>query len=133
MNDTLYRRGPDDSGVWLDGDAGLGACRLAVIDPSVAGHMPMSTPDGRYHLVYNGELYNFRELRRELEATGVRFQSGSDTEVFLQLYAAHGPDMLHRCHGMFAAVIWDAAERALFAVRDRCGVKPLFHAVHRGM
>lgn len=133
MSLTLRMRGPDDDGMWIGDHAGLAARRLAVIDTSAAGHMPMTTPDGRYHIVYNGEVYNHRELRRGLEAKGVRLRSDTDTEVFLHLYAREGPAMLSRCNGMFAALIWDDRERTLFAVRDRLGKKPIFYAEHRGL
>ena len=132
MNERLRHRGPDDGGVWLGGSGdvrvALGARRLSVIDPSPRGHMPMLSPDGRFALTYNGEVYNFRELRRELEHTGRAFRSDTDTEVVLNAYAEWGPECLHRFNGMFAFAVWDERERELFAARDRLGVKPLHYA-----
>lgn len=107
----------------------LGSRRLSIVDLSVNGHMPMSTPDGRYSIAYNGECYNYRELRPALEAKGYRFRSNTDTEVLLYLYAEEGPNMLHWLNGMFGFAIWDAQERVLFMARDRMGVKPLYYAV----
>jgi asparagine synthase (glutamine-hydrolysing) len=109
--------------------AALGSSRLAIVDLSEHGHMPMSTPDGRYWITYNGEVYNYRELRPMLEARGCTFRSNTDTEVVLYLYATEGPAMLDRLNGMFAFAIWDAQERTLFMARDRLGVKPLYYAV----
>lgn len=127
MCDVIAHRGPDDSGVYVDRGVGLGSRRLAILDLSQHGHMPMSTPDGRYHIVYNGEVYNFQELRSTLEKKGVRFCSNTDTEVLLHLFAAEGPGMLSRLNGMFAFAIWDSNERSLFLVRDRLGIKPLYY------
>ncbi|MFL6282817.1 MAG: asparagine synthase (glutamine-hydrolyzing), partial [Pyrinomonadaceae bacterium] len=132
MNERLRHRGPDDGGVWLGGDGdvrvGLSARRLSIIDLSPRGHMPMSGADGRLHITYNGEVYNFREIRRELEALGHAFRSDTDTEVVLNAYAQWGPECLHRLNGMFAFAVWDARERELFVARDRLGVKPLHYA-----
>src|SRR5262245_22930034 len=132
MRDTIADRGPDDAGYYLDSGIGLGARRLAILDLSERGHMPMSTPDGRYHIVYNGEIYNHRELRVELEANGHRFRSNADTETILCLYVEEGPAILDRLNGMFAFAIWDAKERNLFLARDRIGIKPLYYALHNG-
>jgi asparagine synthase (glutamine-hydrolysing) len=132
MNERLRHRGPDDGGVWLGGEGdvrvGLGTRRLSVIDLSPRGHMPMSSADGRLHITYNGEVYNFREVRRELEHLGRAFRSDTDTEVVLNAYAQWGPECLHRFNGMFAFAVWDARERELFVARDRLGVKPLHYA-----
>jgi asparagine synthase (glutamine-hydrolysing) len=132
MNERLRHRGPDDGGVWLGGEGdvrvGLGTRRLSIIDLSPRGHMPMSGADGRLHITYNGEVYNFREIRRELEALGHVFRSDTDTEVVLNAYAQWGPECLHRLNGMFAFAVWDASERELFVARDRLGVKPLHYA-----
>ena len=134
MRDSMQHRGPDDEGVYVstDGRMGLGHRRLAILDPSSAGRQPMSTPDGRYWIVYNGEIYNFRELRGVLEAQGHRFRSRTDTEVLLALYAKEGPKMLHRLRGMFAFGIWDGVARRLWLARDRIGIKPLYYTTHAG-
>lgn len=126
MRDSMINRGPDDAGIFIEKNIGLGSRRLSIIDLSLKGHMPMHTPDERYWIVYNGEVYNFIELRQYLEAKGVIFRSHTDTEVILQLYAAEGPSMLSRCNGMFAIAIWDSKEKTLFLARDRTGTKPLF-------
>src|ERR1700749_3393122 len=132
MNERLRHRGPDDGGVWLgvagDVRVGLASRRLSIIDLSARGHMPMSSPDGRFHITYNGEVYNFREVRRELEHLGHAFRSDTDTEVVLSAYAQWGPDCLHRFNGMFAFAVWDARERELFVARARLGKKPLHFA-----
>ena len=127
MSAILAHRGPDDAGIHHEGSVGLVSRRLAIQDLSAAGHQPMSSPDGRLWITYNGEIYNFLLLRDELERDGVRFRSRSDTEVILALYARQGPDCLARLRGMFALAIWDRQERTLFAARDRLGKKPLFY------
>jgi asparagine synthase (glutamine-hydrolysing) len=127
MRDVVRHRGPDDSGEFIDGPVGLGHRRLSIIDLG-GGHQPMSTPDGRYTIVFNGEIYNYRELRAELEATGVRFRTSSDTEVILQLHALRGESAVARLNGMFAYAIWDRIARTLFVARDRAGIKPLYYA-----
>jgi asparagine synthase (glutamine-hydrolysing) len=129
----IAHRGPDDSGIWTDANAGLllGHRRLAVIDPSPLGHQPMLTEDGRLAVVFNGEIYNFEELRLELAARGVRFKSNSDTEVLLYGYREWGERMVERLVGMFAFAIWDVTTRSLFLARDRAGEKPLYYAVGR--
>jgi len=119
-------RGPDGDGLWLGAGVVLGHRRLKIIDLSDAGRQPMSTPDGRFTIVYNGEVYNFAELRRELP--GVRFRSGTDTEVVLHAYARWGPACLERFVGMYALAIWDAREGQLFCARDRLGIKPFYYA-----
>src|SRR5713101_1163973 len=110
MRDTLMHRGPDDAGYYLAPGVGLGSRRLAILDLSERGRMPMSTPDGRHWITYNGEIYNYRELRSRLEARGHRFMSGTDTEVLLHLYVEEGPAMLELLNGMFAFAIWDSLE-----------------------
>jgi len=130
MGDVIAHRGPDGEGQYADGPVGLVNRRLAIIDPSPAGAMPMVSVDGRYWITYNGEVYNFRELRRELEAAGHRFQSHTDTEVVLNAYAAWGPACVERFNGMFALAIWDRERSELFLARDRFGVKPLYYAVN---
>jgi asparagine synthase (glutamine-hydrolysing) len=133
MNERLRHRGPDDGGVWFGGSGevrvGLGARRLSIIDLSPRGHMPMASADGRLRITYNGEVYNFKEIRRELVALGYTFRSETDTEVVLNAYAEWGAECLHRFNGMFAFAIWDERERSLFVARDRLGVKPLHYAV----
>ncbi len=126
MSDRLAHRGPDGEGMHLDGSLGLGHRRLAILDLTPAGHQPMHYANGRYWIVFNGEVYNFLELRHELEAKGYTFRSDSDTEVILAAYNAWGPACLLRFNGMWAFAIWDSRERTLFLARDRFGVKPLF-------
>ena len=133
MRDSLTLRGPDDRGLFVRPGVGLGSQRLAVLDLSPRGHMPMNTSDGRYWITYNGEVYNFRTLRSALEADGYSFHSNSDTEVVLNLYAKYGPAMLDQLNGMFAFAIWDSQERTLFVARDRLGVKPLYYADQKGI
>jgi asparagine synthase (glutamine-hydrolysing) len=126
---SMAHRGPDGDGVHTfpgEPPAGLGHRRLAIIDPSPAGAQPMEF-GGRWWITYNGELYNFMELRRELEQLGERFQTACDTEVLLRMYVVHGPAMLARLNGIFAFAIWDDFERQLFLARDRLGVKPLYY------
>ncbi|HEV8700168.1 MAG TPA: asparagine synthase (glutamine-hydrolyzing) [Candidatus Polarisedimenticolia bacterium] len=132
MRDSLAHRGPDDAAHVMSPGVALASRRLAILDLSSRGRMPMSTPDGRYCITYNGAVYNFRELRSFLEGRGHTFRTQTDTEVILQLYAEEGPAMLGRLNGMFALAIWDARERSLFLARDRLGVKPLFYAEHDG-
>jgi len=128
MTLSLAHRGPDDDGIYLGPGIGLGSRRLSILDLSERGHMPMMTPDGRYYIVYNGEIYNFQDLRADLEHRGVVFQSNTDTEVVLQLYAHDGPAMLDKLNGMFAIAIWDNETRTLFLARDRLGIKPLCYS-----
>lgn len=126
MTGTLRHRGPDASGVVDCGPVALGHTRLAIIDLSERGAQPMRSADGRWVLTYNGEVYNFRELRAQLQAQGRRFRSDSDTEVVLQAWAQWGPDCLKRFNGMFAFAIWDTHEQRLILARDRFGIKPLY-------
>jgi asparagine synthase (glutamine-hydrolysing) len=132
MTDAVAHRGPDGEGFYTDGALGLGHRRLAIIDPSPAGHQPMATPDGRFVLIYNGEVYNFQELRVALEAVGCRFRSRTDTEVVLHALAEWGPDALRRFNGMFALALWDRERRELLLARDRYGIKPLYFAYGGG-
>ncbi len=130
MTLAIAHRGPDDSGVFVDDAAGLalGSRRLAIIDLSDAGHQPMATSDGRYVIAYNGEIYNFGDLRRELASRGVRFKGSSDTEVLITGIQAWGlKSTLQRCNGMFALAVWDRAQRRLQLARDRFGEKPLYY------
>ncbi|HZT59138.1 MAG TPA: asparagine synthase (glutamine-hydrolyzing) [Pyrinomonadaceae bacterium] len=132
MNERQRHRGPDDGGVWLGGAGdvrvGLASRRLSIIDLSPRGHMPMRSADGRLRITYNGEVYNFKEVRRELESLGYAFRSDTDTEVVLNAYAEWGAECLHRLNGMFAFAVWDERERELFVARDRVGKKPLHYA-----
>ena len=128
MTDVLAHRGPDGRGIYLDGPVGLGHRRLAIIDLSPGGAQPMASADGTTWITYNGEVYNYRELRRELEARGATFRTTSDTEVVLQAYAAWDLDVLARLRGMFAFALWDARQRRLLLARDRVGIKPLVYA-----
>ncbi len=132
MTRSIAHRGPDGEGVLVDGVCGLGHRRLAILDLTSAAHQPMATPCGRYLITYNGELYNFRELRAELQAKGVRFRSSGDTEVLLAAWAAWGPDCLTRLNGMFAFAIRDRETRRLHLARDRYGVKPLYWTNAKG-
>lgn len=127
MVKALEHRGPDGYGVWFDGPVGLGHRRLAIVDLSEGGKQPMHSADGRFSITFNGEIYNYQELKKELEAAGARFVSTSDTEVLLELYARTGEAMLAKLHGMFAFAIWDAQKRELFFARDRVGKKPFFY------
>lgn len=127
MGEAIMHRGPDDSGIWSNDFIGLCHQRLSIIDTSQGGHQPMSSLDGRYTIVFNGEIYNHHEFRAELQHKGFRFHSGSDTEVLLYLYMAYGETMLNRLNGMFAFVIWDNERKELFVCRDRMGVKPLYY------
>lgn len=126
MTDALAHRGPDGEGSYIDGPLGLGHRRLAIIDLSPAGHQPMISTDHRYVLSYNGEIYNFQELRAELEAAGYRFRSSSDSEVVLYALACWGTEALRRFNGMFAFALWDRQKRQLLLARDRYGIKPLY-------
>ncbi|MGH2722678.1 MAG: asparagine synthase (glutamine-hydrolyzing) [Actinomycetota bacterium] len=124
--DRIVHRGPDESGTWSDDRAFLGVRRLSIIDLE-GGSQPISNEDGSLHIVYNGELYNFLDLRPELEALGHRFRTRTDTEVVLRAYQEWGPGCLRRFNGMFAFAIWDANRRSLFLARDRIGEKPLYY------
>lgn len=125
MGDATAHRGPDDEGQHIDGDCGIAMRRLSIIDLA-GGHQPISTADGALTLVCNGEIYNFRELRAELQAAGHVFKTGSDSEVLLHGYAAWGDEVLPRLNGMFDFALWDARRRRLLIGRDRLGVKPLY-------
>ena len=126
MGESIRHRGPDAGGIWTDDGIGLCHRRLSIIDLSETGAQPMASPSGRYQIAYNGEIYNYRELRGELEADGVSFRGQSDTEVLVALYEKLGPSCLARLNGMFAIAIWDTQERRLFLARDRLGKKPIY-------
>ncbi|MGQ0734897.1 MAG: asparagine synthase (glutamine-hydrolyzing) [Acidobacteriota bacterium] len=125
MCDAIAHRGPDDEGVFACGPVGFGMRRLSIIDLT-SGQQPMQTDDGRFTIVFNGEIYNYREVRATLERKGTRFRTESDTECILHAYAAAGPACLGVLNGMFAIAIWDARNKHLFLARDRVGVKPLY-------
>ena len=129
--DRLYHRGPDDSGYLTDGDFGFGMRRLSIID-IVGGHQPIATPDGRYSIVFNGELYNHLELRGELDEAGYRFQTRSDTETLLASFVRWKDDAWIRFEGMYAAAIWDRLTRTLTLARDPLGIKPLYVTEQHG-
>jgi asparagine synthase (glutamine-hydrolysing) len=132
MTEAIAHRGPDGEGCFIEGPAAIGHRRLAIIDLSAAGNQPMHSPDGRYVLTYNGEIFNFRELRRELEQAGCAFRSRTDSEVVLHAYATWGSACLLRFNGMFAFAIWDRVRKELFVARDRYGVKPVYYAFVNG-
>ena len=127
MTDALTHRGPDGEGHWIDENIGFGHRRLSIIDLSPAGNQPMKSSDHRYVLTYNGEIYNFRELRTELEAKGYWFRSQTDSEVVLNALAEWGSDALLKFNGMFALAFWDRKEKKLLLARDRYGIKPLYY------
>src|SRR3569623_1764925 len=130
MNRSMAHRGPDDEGIWCSSEQriGLSHRRLAIIDLSPLGHQPMWDVTGRAAIVFNGEIYNYIELRKDLEQRGYAFASQTDTEVLLNLYLAEGEDMLSRLNGMFAFALWDSKKQQLFVARDGLGVKPLYYA-----
>jgi asparagine synthase (glutamine-hydrolysing) len=130
---VIAHRGPDDDGFYGDEHCALGFRRLAVLDPSAAGHQPMCSRDGRYWIVFNGEIYNYLELAERLSVEGLRLRSRSDTEVLLELFARAGEDVVHDLRGMYAFAIWDVRRRELFAARDRFGIKPLFYEPRDGL
>lgn len=125
----LHHRGPDDQGLMVVSEdrCALAHTRLSILDLSPAGHQPMATPDGRYSITFNGEIYNFRELRQHLLSQGEQFASQTDTEIILKLYAREGAGCLQHLRGMFAFAIWDEVQRELFVARDRLGIKPLYY------
>jgi len=127
MSQTLEHRGPDGEGIWMDGHVGLAHRRLAIIDLRAVAGQPMSNEDGSIWLTFNGEIYNFRELRAELVACGHVFRTTSDTEVIVHAYEEYGRECLNRFRGMFAFALWDARTRTLFLARDRVGKKPLYY------
>ncbi|MBF0186446.1 MAG: asparagine synthase (glutamine-hydrolyzing) [Magnetococcales bacterium] len=132
MSDTLSHRGPDDEGYLLDGPTGLGHKRLSILDLSPTAHQPMASRDQRYWIVFNGEIYNFRELRQALKQTGHAFRSTGDTEVLLTMMTVHGTDALPRLNGMFAFALWDRRDRTLLLARDPFGIKPLYYTIDDG-
>src|ERR1700719_3751546 len=131
MCQTMVTRGPDDEGIYVKGPVGLGMRRLSVIDLS-GGHQPISNEDQTIWIVYNGEVYNFPELSKELEERGHRFTSRCDTEVIVHLYEEMGPSCVSRLRGMFACALYDERRGSLLLARDRLGKKPLHYAMHDG-
>jgi asparagine synthase (glutamine-hydrolysing) len=128
MGGVLAHRGPDGEGHWTDGPLGFAHRRLSIIDLSTAAAQPMLSADGRSAIIYNGETYNFRELRDELVSRGHRFRSTSDTEVVVEAFAEWGAAAIERFNGMFALAIWDREKRRLLLARVRYGVKPVYYA-----
>jgi asparagine synthase (glutamine-hydrolysing) len=129
--ERISHRGPDDEGFFTDGQIALGVKRLAIIELSAAGHQPMRSRDGRYCMVFNGEIYNYVELGDELRRAGVQLQTRSDSEVLLEAYARYGKDVMHRLRGMFAFAIWDCVSRELFCARDQFGIKPFCYVIDK--
>lgn len=130
MRDVLEHRGPDDAGLFIDKNLGFGHRRLSIIDVSSTGHQPFVSNSGRYIMIFNGEIYNYKSFYAELKNKGIQLKSGSDTEVLLELFQLYGTEMLNRLNGMFAFAIWDTLERKLTLCRDRMGVKPLYYCIY---
>jgi len=129
MNQVLQHRGPDDEGIYHDQNCVLAHRRLAIIDLSKDGHQPFQSDDGRFQLIYNGEIYNYIELREELKKLGWRFKTKTDTEVLLKAYQQYGENCLSKFNGMFAFAIYDSRRNSIFFARDRFGIKPLYYAI----
>jgi asparagine synthase (glutamine-hydrolysing) len=130
--DRIHHRGPDDDGVYTDSDVALGFRRLSILDLSQAGHQPMRSADGRFWMLFNGEIYNYVEMAAELREQGVVLRSNGDAEVLLESYALVGKDVVHRLRGMYAFAIWDTWTRELFCARDPFGIKPFYYRIDRG-
>jgi asparagine synthase (glutamine-hydrolysing) len=131
MCDVIRHRGPDDEGVRVEPGVGLGMRRLSIIDLAT-GHQPIGSEDGAVQVVFNGEIYNFRQLRSELAHAGHLFATTSDTEVIVHGYEAWGRGVFERLRGMFGIALWDSRARALWLARDRAGIKPLYYTEHEG-
>src|SRR5215813_9825731 len=127
MADTIVHRGPDDEGYFVSGPVGLGFRRLSIIDLS-GGHQPLSNEDDTIHIVFNGEIYNYQQLREYLVSRGHHFKTQTDTEVIVHLYEELGETCVERLRGMFALAIWDNRQKSLFLARDRVGIKPLYYS-----
>ncbi len=132
MTDTIAHRGPDDSGLYHDNDIGMGHRRLSIMDLSAHGAQPMTLEQSGITIAFNGEVYNFKELRKNLEGLGHQFHSQSDTEVMLHCYDQWGLEGLTQLEGMFAFALWDAPKKRLVLMRDRFGIKPLFYSESNG-
>jgi asparagine synthase (glutamine-hydrolysing) len=130
--DRISHRGPDDDGMYTDQDVALGFRRLSILDLSQAGHQPMRSADGRFWMLFNGEIYNYVELAAELREQGIALRSNGDAEVLLETYARVGKDVVHRLRGMYALAIWDTWTRELFCARDPFGIKPFYYCIDRG-
>ncbi|PYX56703.1 MAG: asparagine synthetase B, partial [Acidobacteria bacterium] len=126
MNQQIVHRGPDDDGFFVEGNVGLAMRRLSIVDLKT-GHQPISNEDANIWIVFNGEIYNHRQLRVDLENRGHRYRTKSDTETIIHLYEEYGADCVKYLRGMFAFAIWDARKRRLFVARDRLGIKPLYY------
>ncbi|MEX2010280.1 MAG: asparagine synthetase B, partial [Parcubacteria group bacterium] len=126
MTEAIFHRGPDDDGFFVNNKVGLGMRRLSIIDLT-RGKQPITSKDGSLMIFFNGEIYNYKELKNELLTRGKEFKTDSDTEVILQMYETFGPKMLTRLRGMFAFAIYDEANKALFIARDYFGIKPLYY------
>ena len=131
MLEQMSHRGPDESGIYIENDVGLAHARLSIIDLK-SGQQPMMSHDKRFLIIFNGEIFNYIELKEELKKKGKVFNTTSDTEVLLNLYITYGPDCLHKLNGQFSFAIWDKQEKVLFLARDRVGIRPLFYALRGG-
>ena len=131
MTDVIVHRGPDGEGQWQEENIGIGHRRLAILDLSPAGHQPMLSSNKRWVLSYNGEVYNYKELRIELEAEGYLFRSNTDSEVVLYSLIHWKEKALSKFNGMFALALWDRKEKSLFLARDRYGIKPLYYCMQK--
>jgi len=131
MMQAIKHRGPDDEGVFIDNNVGLGFVRLSILDLTQAGHQPMFNDDKSLVLIYNGEIYNYIELREELIALGYTFRSNSDSEVLLKAYEAWGEECLDRLNGMWAFVIYNTKTKEIFGARDRFGIKPFYYSYNK--
>ena len=134
MADAMRLRGPDGAAIWRDGTGRTGFAhrRLAILDPTPRSDQPMVSADGRYVIVFNGEIYNFKEVRDVLGRAGHSFQTTSDTEVLLVAFREYGPAMLEKLRGMYAFAIWDVEEQSIFLARDPLGIKPLYYSLANG-
>ena len=130
MMQAMKHRGPNDEGTFIDKNTGLGFVRLSILDLSSAGHQPMQSKDERFTMVFNGEIFNYVELREELRQLGHQFDTQTDSEVLLAAYQEWGEDCLHKFNGMWALAIYDRKENSLFASRDRYGIKPFYYYVN---